>query len=27
MGSEHENTEGFAPDRKRETLETTIIFF
>ena len=26
MGSEHENTGGFAPNRKRETLETTIIF-
>ena len=27
MGSEHENTGRFAPDRKRETLEKTIIFF
>ena len=27
MGSEHEDTGRFAPDRKRETLEKTIIFF
>jgi hypothetical protein len=27
MGSKHENPGGFAPDRKRETLEKTIIFF
>jgi len=27
MGSEHENPGGFAPVRKRETLEKTIIFF
>jgi len=27
MGSKHENTGRFAPVRKRETLEKTIIFF